>query len=107
MSVSRKALRPTDADLPASTPAVRDAGLQRLRRLNRWLVAGAVGCTAVLSAVVAGTSNGHAASAAPSAAVSTAAGVPAASSSGETSPPSAGTAEPAPAAPSAVVTGAS
>jgi len=64
--------------------ATRDAGLWRIGSVTRWLLAGAIGSTAALALLAAGTFHGHTVSSAPpapaSAAASTAAGAGAGSS---------------------------
>jgi hypothetical protein len=104
MSEPRKTLKPRGADGNRPSPAARDAGLEKLRQLNRWLVAGAVGLTIVLSAVVAqASSSGHSSAAAAQTSAPTSA---AAASSGGAGASSASAIQPA-VAPSAVVTSAS
>lgn len=46
--------------------SARDAGLELIRRINRWMIAGAIALTGVISLVAARSFHGHTASAATS-----------------------------------------
>lgn len=108
MTTPHKPINARAAEVNRVTPAARDAGLARLKQMNRRLIAGAAGLTAVLALVVAGSSSGHSsAPSTPGAVSATSAAVPSpAASSGPANAGSAAASQPS-VAPSAVVTGAS
>jgi hypothetical protein len=51
-------------DMNSKATAARDAGLELIRRINRWMIAGAIALTGVISLLAAGSFHGHSASAA-------------------------------------------
>ena len=94
----------------------RDAGLALISRINRWMIAGAVGFAGAISLVAARSFHGHTVSSSGTAvsqpaqspsSSSTGAGASGASGSGLSQPPQAPAPAPAQSAPAPVVSGGS
>jgi hypothetical protein len=58
-SASRQGLRPPRASPVQPAIGARDAGLQLIRRINRWLIGGAVAAAGLLSLLAAHAFHGH------------------------------------------------
>ena len=109
--------RPMRAELAPRVVTARDAGLELIRRINRWLIAGAVAAVGLFSLLAAHAFHGHTVTTSrASSSVASQSGPISGSSSSSHSPSNAGGSglqapaqapSPAPAAPAPVVSGGS
>jgi hypothetical protein len=114
-SVSQKPSRPVSARGAAPNARAREAGLELIRRINRWLIGAAVAAAGLLSLLAAQAFRGHTISTGAAASGSSASqstspstGTPSSSNAGGSGPQAPAQAPaPAPAAPAPVVSGGS